>query len=458
MKKTILISILALFTLISFAQYPATKKTRTQLNAMLWGKRAVPAPTDVANSWLSFYNYKDDNFAIISNAMTYTATVASTDTVVIKNGSLWKKSLVSKISSIPFSTATYTTSVRPTDTVLFKVGANYYKSLYSGFHNVIGTFDLSSTGAMNLAPATNYSLSVSGDFYEKRLYSGTETYSRTLNGDEVINSIGHYYSDYVNYLQFRANPPVSGNASVMTHAWNYFQLGCTNPSYSITLSSPDGAGSTINTFQMKSTGIVISTPTLTIPTGAGLNKVLTSDASGVATWQTPTSGWALNGNTVGSEKSFGTLDNYEIPVIQNNTERMRITSNTIKIGSAFNVDLYVGSTKSIVLSPKIFCNGQLVISDGGTKGMLMGYNGNDIQGRSGATLNANDDLVLNGYSGNVAIGNFAPTQKFEVSGGSITIIDGFLYMKDSLTPFHYWKGTMTAGALVWTDTGSATKP
>lgn len=60
-------------------------------------------------------------------------------------------------------------------------------------------------------------------------------------------------------------------------------------------------------------------------------------------------------------------------------------------------------------------------------------------------------------SGNVAIGNTAPTQKFEVTG-NITIVGGLLYMKDSITPFHYWAGTMTTGILVWTDTGSATKP
>jgi hypothetical protein len=41
--------------------------------------------------------------------------------------------------------------------------------------------------------------------------------------------------------------------------------------------------------------------------------------------------WAQNGNTVGSMKSFGTIDNFALPFITNNTERIRIT-NTGNVG------------------------------------------------------------------------------------------------------------------------------
>src|ERR1044072_1986055 len=36
--------------------------------------------------------------------------------------------------------------------------------------------------------------------------------------------------------------------------------------------------------------------------------------------------WAYNGNTVGALKTLGTVDNYDLPFITNNTERMRISS------------------------------------------------------------------------------------------------------------------------------------
>lgn len=77
---------------------------------------------------------------------------------------------------------------------------------------------------------------------------------------------------------------------------------------------------------------------LTVTTGAGAGKVLTSDAAGNATWQTPAaggSGWAQGGTTVGAVKLLGTIDNYDLPIITNNVERMRISSNgNVGIGIA----------------------------------------------------------------------------------------------------------------------------
>lgn len=76
-----------------------------------------------------------------------------------------------------------------------------------------------------------------------------------------------------------------------------------------------------------------------LPTGAAAGKVLTSDASGNATWQTATgggggSGWALNGNTAGAIDNFGTIDNYDLPIITNNIERMRVTAGgSVAIGT-----------------------------------------------------------------------------------------------------------------------------
>ncbi|THU32073.1 hypothetical protein FAM09_28240 [Niastella caeni] len=47
------------------------------------------------------------------------------------------------------------------------------------------------------------------------------------------------------------------------------------------------------------------------------------------------SGWALNGNAVSAEKSLGTTDNYDLPFITNNTEKMRLTSDgNLAIGTS----------------------------------------------------------------------------------------------------------------------------
>jgi hypothetical protein len=104
---------------------------------------------------------------------------------------------------------------------------------------------------------------------------------------------------------------------------------------------------------IKSTGFVL-------PTGAAAGKVLTSDANGVASWQTiPSSpsfsGWALNGSTVGSVTSIGTVDNYDLPIITNNVERMRILANgsvAIGTGSLPATDALL-AVKGIIYSQKV---------------------------------------------------------------------------------------------------------
>lgn len=72
--------------------------------------------------------------------------------------------------------------------------------------------------------------------------------------------------------------------------------------------------------------------TLTITSGAAAGKVLTSDASGNATWQVSSSGaggWGLGGTTIGTggEKLLGTLDNFSLPIVTNNKVRLRISNN-----------------------------------------------------------------------------------------------------------------------------------
>jgi hypothetical protein len=72
-----------------------------------------------------------------------------------------------------------------------------------------------------------------------------------------------------------------------------------------------------------------------LPAGAAAGKVLTSDASGNATWQTATgssSGWAFGGNAVGALTKIGTTNNYSLPFITNNIERMRIDAATGNVG------------------------------------------------------------------------------------------------------------------------------
>lgn len=69
-----------------------------------------------------------------------------------------------------------------------------------------------------------------------------------------------------------------------------------------------------------------------MPTGALPGYVLTTDINGNATWQAGGGGgsggntWSTIGNTVASVQALGTINAFDLPIITNNQERMRITS------------------------------------------------------------------------------------------------------------------------------------
>ena len=68
-----------------------------------------------------------------------------------------------------------------------------------------------------------------------------------------------------------------------------------------------------------------------------MNKVLTSDASGVASWQTvgaSPSSWNITGNTGTNSGNFlGTTDAQDLVLKTNGTEKMRILSATSSTGA-----------------------------------------------------------------------------------------------------------------------------
>jgi hypothetical protein len=55
--------------------------------------------------------------------------------------------------------------------------------------------------------------------------------------------------------------------------------------------------------------------------------------------------WFFSGNTVSALKNFGTKDDYEIPFIQNNVERMRLTSGGLSVGTT---SASTGTTKLLI--------------------------------------------------------------------------------------------------------------
>jgi hypothetical protein len=101
-----------------------------------------------------------------------------------------------------------------------------------------------------------------------------------------------------------------------------------------------------------------------------------------------------NGNRIG----IGTNNPSALLSVGSNMSTFGLI-NSVVINTTGNAPLFVGETT-------------------GGKGIILGYDGNNIQGRSGVNFATNGDLVLNNYGGNVGVGTLTPTQAKLVVNGS----------------------------------------
>lgn len=104
------------------------------------------------------------------------------------------------------------------------------------------------------------------------------------------------------------------------------------------------------------------------------------------------SGWALNGNTVGSLKTIGTIDNYDLPFITGNTEKMRLSSaGNVGIGSsAFDTD----APEKLLIDAGATDSYNLLIAKGERNGYLQfNIQNNSAQGQ------ASTDIVATANNG-----------------------------------------------------------
>lgn len=99
-----------------------------------------------------------------------------------------------------------------------------------------------------------------------------------------------------------------------------------------------------NTLTINS-GVTSASHAWTLPLAQGAaNTALTNNGSGVLSWATAATlgAWVLDGNTVGSEKFIGTLDNFDFPVRVNNVEKLRLKVNGQLVAGTGTNNLYIG--------------------------------------------------------------------------------------------------------------------
>jgi hypothetical protein len=137
-------------------------------------------------------------------------------------------------------------------------------------------------------------------------------------------------------VMIRANgswqPMPSVKASAATSGWlsstdwNTFN----NKAASFTTGNLTETGSGILTITGGTNAVTGSGTTIQVKQASSIQGGFLSSAD----WSAFNNKWGLNGNTVTAVKNFGTIDNYDLPFITNNTERMRIDgSGNVGIGT-----------------------------------------------------------------------------------------------------------------------------
>ncbi|MEI9944971.1 MAG: hypothetical protein WDN26_12240 [Chitinophagaceae bacterium] len=135
--------------------------------------------------------------------------------------------------------------------------------------------------------------------------------------------------------------------------------------------------------------------------------------------------WSLDGNTTGAVKTFGTLDNYALPFVTNNTERMRIdasgrvgigvtdAANNLVVKDAMEIRR-VGSLSQILFSNTAGSGDFRIAGDGGDIYWQGGGSRSLQMGSYWTTILAGDrqTTTLPGFTGGISnTGVFIPSQR-----------------------------------------------
>ncbi|SIO49843.1 hypothetical protein [Chitinophaga niabensis] len=157
-------------------------------------------------------------------------------------------------------------------------------------------------------------------------------------------------------------------------------------------------------------------------------------------------GWALGGNAVPGIRNFGTTSNFDLPLITNNLERMRVT-NAGNVGIGVNAPatkLHVQGTNPLTLigvqeGTSTSADSLLTVTSGLVRKIpILSFNGWALGGNAvlsaqnfGTTSNFDLPVITNNLerlrvtnAGNVGIGTTAPATKLHVQGANPLTLTG----------------------------------
>ncbi|MBL4753118.1 MAG: tail fiber domain-containing protein, partial [Flavobacteriales bacterium] len=215
----------------------------------------------------------------------------------------------------------------------------------------------------------------------------------------------------------------------------------------------------------------------------GASKVLTSDAAGLATWQTPSGGGGdfSNGGEVGiADRTLGNTDNFDLGFLTNNINRLHIQNDgNVGIGTTTpSSPLHVFNTAAanvagqtqvrltgVMASATVGSGPQILFTEnttGNPAASIRGYTfGASATGLAFATgWNALADRMVIDNTGNVGIGTTTPGAKLEVAG-QIKITGGTPAAGEVLTSdgtgLATWEPAAGGSGGGWTDDGTVVR-
>ena len=175
---------------------------------------------------------------------------------------------------------------------------------------------------------------------------------------------------------------------------------------------------------------VFYTPVLndktSVLTGVNVGLSYTFDGTNWVVASVPASNnFALDGNNVTAVKKLGTISNFDLPIITNNVERLRVTTaGNLGIGttaptSSFHlispsiISLNTSTTYAAQFSQS---SGLIGIGGDANFSYLQSFNSKPLQ-----INNVGNNIILNATAGNVSIGTISPVRKLDVFGNNANL-------------------------------------
>ena len=290
------------------------------------------------------------------------------------------------------------------------------------FRNTGGTTAVGTDAGINDDQTTNYNTYV-GYFSGKASTSGYDNVA--IGAGALENTSTGFFNTALGRLAGLNNSTGKGNV-FLGYAAGYNETGSDKLYIDNSSTSSPLIFGDFDTNLLRVNGTLNINNAYNLPTTAGTaNQILQTDGAGTTAWVDSST---ITVTEIDPQVS-STTTNY-IPKWNGTTlVDGQMFDNGVNVGIGNNNPnalLTIGATMTpLPFLPKVSVNttgnSPLFIGETtGQKGLILGYDGNNIQGRSGANFTINNDLILNNYGGNVGVGTASPTEKLDINGKTKT--------------------------------------